>query len=182
MSNMNSKQWYVVYCKPQKEEFAQFHLQLKGIEVFLPMLLLPEALRRRKRILPLFPNYLFVRIRISEEYGYVLWSPGVKRFVSFDDVPLPLEDNIVDYLMEQANSEGIIPARSNLKVGQEVRITGGPFDGLVGIIQDPPDAKGRVRVLMKLLSRQVKIDVPVHFVASGQLGYEPQAGSLNTTR
>jgi transcription antitermination factor NusG len=165
MSEVGKREWYVVYSKPHREESAQFHLQSKGIEVFFPRLLLPESLRRR--IVPLFPNYLFVRIHLLEQYHYVLWSPGVKRFVSFNDVPLPLDDNIAGYLMQQANSDGIITARSNLKVGQEVRINGGPFDGLVGMIQESPNARGRVKVLMKLLSRQIKVEVPVHFVKSG---------------
>jgi transcriptional antiterminator NusG len=110
---------------------------------------------------------LFVRIDLSEEYYYVLWSPGVKRFIGFNGSPTPLDDDIVDFLMQQASDEGIIPARSNLKVGQKVQISGGPFDGLVGIIEEPPNAKGRVKVLLNLLSRQVKAEVPVEFVRSG---------------
>ena len=69
--------------------------------------------------------------------------------------------------MQQANPEGIITARSHLKVGQEVRITGGSFDGLVGIIHRPPDAKGRVTVHMNLLSRQVQVEVQAHLLKSG---------------
>ena len=167
MQNLGGKEWYVVYSKPNKEEFAHFHLRLKGIDVFFPRLVLPESVKKHKRIIPLFPNYLFVRIRISEEYYYVLWSPGVKRFVSFNDFPVPVDVNIVRYLMQRSNPEGIIMAASNLKVGQEVRINGGPFDGLVGIIKAPPDSKGRIGVLMDLLSRQVHVEVPLRFVNSG---------------
>jgi transcriptional antiterminator NusG len=167
MSLFENKAWYVVYSKAHREELAEFHLRSKGLEVFFPRLLLPPSLRRRKQIVPLFPNYLFVRIRIPEEYECVIWSPGVKRFVSFNDDPRPIEDELVSYLMHQANPAGVIPARSDLKVGQEVRITGGPFDGLAGIIQEPPDARGRVRILMEMLSRQVNVEVPTHFIESG---------------
>jgi len=162
------QRWYVVYSKPRKEECAQFHLRSKGLEVFLPRLLLPQSVNRGKRVVPLFPNYLFVRIHIfSEEYSYVAWSPGVKRFIGFNGTPTPLDDGVVDFLMQQATDEGIITARSNLKVGQQVQISGGPFDGLVGVIQEPPNGKGRVKVLLNLLSRQVKGEVPVQFVKSG---------------
>jgi transcriptional antiterminator RfaH len=167
MSDINSRRWYVVYSKPHKEEFAQFHLRSKGLEVFFPRLLLPEYVQKRKRIVPLFPNYLFVRIHASEEYHYVLWSPGVKRILSFNGIPAPLDEGVVAFLVQQATPEGIIASRSNLRAGQEVRISGGPFDGLVGMIQEPPNAKGRVKVLMKLLSRQVEVEVPVQFVKSG---------------
>ena len=162
------RQWYTVYSKPQKEEFAQLQLRLKGLEVFLPKLLLPNNGKKRKQIVPLFPNYLFTRINIhSAEYGYTIWSPGVKRIVSFNGIPAPIDSDIVDYLMRQTNTEGLIPARSNLRVGQEVRIDGGPFDGLTGVIQEPPNAKGRVKVLLRLLNRPTRAEVPVQLVNSG---------------
>ena len=168
MHHSGGKQWYVVYTKPNGEEVACSHLRLKGIDVFFPRLLLPAALGKRKPIIPLFPNYLFVRIQIFEGYHYVAWSPGVKRFVAFNNsIPVPLDVNVVRYLMNQANSDGIIKARSKLKVGEEVLINGGPFEGLIGIIKEPPNAKGRLKVLMDLLSRQVQVEVPLSFCNSG---------------
>ena len=175
MSLLEKKEWYVVYTKPHKEDSAQFHLRLKGLEVFFPRLLLPQSFRKRKQIVPLFPNYLFVRIQLSEEYQFVVWSPGIRRFVSFNDAPAAMDEVVVKYLMQQANAAGVIAARSNLKVGQEVRISGGPFDGLAGIIQEPPDARGRVTVLMELLSRRIQVEVPVQFVRSGWIAYRPAA-------
>lgn len=174
MAHLGNRCWYAVYSKPQKEEAAHFHLRQKGVEVFLPKLLLPSDQRYRRRVVPLFPSYLFARIDAnSEEYGYVIWSPGVKRLVSFNDVPAPIDDTVVDFLIKEGNAGGVIPARSNLRVGQEVRIDGGPFDGLVGIIQQPPNAKGRVKVLLGLLNRETKVEVPVRFVNCGWVSSRP---------
>ena len=168
MHHSGGKQWYVVYTKPNGEELACSHLRLKGVDVFFPRLLLPAALGKRKPIIPLFPNYLFVRIQIFEGYHYVAWSPGVKRFVAFNNsIPVPLDVNVVRYLMDQANSDGVIKARSKLKAGEEVLINGGPFEGVIGIIKEPPNAKGRLKVLMDLLSRQVQVEVPLSFCNSG---------------
>src|SRR4029077_19678854 len=83
------RDWYVVYSKPHKEEQAQFHLRMKGLDVFFPRLDLVRVSERRKRVIPLFPNYLFVRIDLETEFHYVTWSPGVKRLVSFGDRPIP---------------------------------------------------------------------------------------------
>ena len=159
-------QWYVAYSKPRKEDVAQFHLLRKGVEVFFPRLLLAQSLPKHRQLVPLFPNYLFVKIQEPEEFGYARWSPGVNCLVSFNGTPAPVDEAIIMFLKEQATPEGILIARSTLQVGQEVQIIKGSFSGLVGVIQNPPDAKGRVRVLMQLLSRQVKVDVPVHFVES----------------
>lgn len=68
------------------------------------------------------------------------------------------------FLMGQAGPDGIISAQCNVTIGQQISIDGGPFDGLVGIIQEPPNAKGRVKVLLQLLNRPTKVDVPVRYV------------------
>jgi transcriptional antiterminator RfaH len=169
------RDWYVVYSKPHKEEQAQFHLRMKNLDVFFPRLDLVRVAEKRKRIIPLFPNYLFVRIHLPTEFHYVSWSPGVKRIVSFGDRPIPLDERVVDFLRQQTDPEGVIKSRSQLRPGQEVEIRGGPFDGLIAIIQDPPDAKGRVRILLKLLSRQISVKLGVEFIKGEWVALDPVA-------
>lgn len=162
---MTNRAWYVVYSKSQSEELAQFHLQLKGLDCFFPRMLLPVSVQTHRRAIPLFPNYLFVRIHLLSQYHQVIWSPGVKYLVSAGGNPLPVDDDVVGYLRQRANSEEFITVRSSLKAGQKVQVGGGPFEGLEGIIQHPPDARGRVKVLMNLLSREIKVDLPARFFA-----------------
>jgi transcriptional antiterminator RfaH len=160
-----AKYWFAVYTKPQKEEYAELNLKLRGVDTFYPKLFLPKPAKRKTQLVPLFPNYLFVHCEIiTEEYGTIVWCPGVKRLVSFNGVPAIVDDSIMEFLMDQAGANGIIAARCNVDVGQRVSIAGGPFDGLVGIIQEPPNARGRVKVLLQLLNRETKVDVPVQFI------------------
>ena len=108
------RQWYVLYSKPQKEDYARFHLSAKGLEVFFPQLLFPDSAKKRKRLVPLFPNYLFVRLNLfSEEFSHAKWSPGVSRVVSFNGIPAPIDRRVVELLMQQVNREGVIEARPN---------------------------------------------------------------------
>lgn len=172
--------WYVVYSKPHKEEQVRLHLGLKGIETFFPRLKMPGGAGSKKGITPLFPNYLFVRVALATEAHYVIWSPGVKRIVTFGDAPIPLDESIVRFLKEQADANGIIQARSRLAPGQQVEITGGPFNGFVGIIENPPNAKGRVKILLKLLSRQISVKLGVEFVRNQAVAIAP-AAALNGT-
>jgi transcriptional antiterminator RfaH len=171
-----NKHWCVVYTKAQKEEFAEVNLRLRRIDTFFPKLFLPKSAKRKKQIVPLFPNYLFVCVDVvSEEYASIIWCPGVKRMVSFNGIPATVEESIMAFLMSQAGADGIISARCNISIGQQVAIDGGPFDGLVGIIQEPPNARGRVKILLELLNQPTRVDVPVQFikaswVASGSLG------------
>ena len=161
----HNKHWCAVYTKPQREEFAQMNLHLRGVETFFPKLILPKSAKRKKHIVALFPNYLFVCIEvISVEYASVIWCPGVKRIVSFNGTPAIVEASMIAFLMGQAEADGVISARCNVAIGQQVAINGGPFDGLVGIIQEPPNARGRVKILLELLSRPTRVDVPVQFI------------------
>ena len=165
-SFQSGKKWYVVLTKVRSEETAQIHLSTKGIEVFYPKLILP-VVKSGRHIVSLFPNYLFVRFDVSSEYYQVVWCRGVKRVVSFGGTPAVVENSVVDFMREKADPRGLIPAKSNLKVGDKVQIANGPFKGLVGIIQEPPDTKSRVRVLMGILSRNVQVEVPAGYIDIG---------------
>jgi transcriptional antiterminator RfaH len=158
------RDWYVVYSKPRKEEQVQLHLGMKGIESFFPRLQLPSNGPVKRPVTALFPNYLFVRLDLAAEAHYVIWSPGVKRIVSCSDAPIPLDETVVQFLRERADPAGLIRARSQLSIGQQVEISGGPFHGFIGIIENPPNAQGRVRVLLKLLSRQISVKLGVEFI------------------
>jgi transcriptional antiterminator NusG len=157
--------WCVVYTKAQKEDLAELNLRQRGFETFYPKLLLPKSGKRKRDIVSMFPNYVFLRMddRI-DGYSAIIWCPGIKRLVGFDGVPAIIEASIMAFLMDQAGPDGVIAARCNVAVGQQVAINGGPFDGLIGIIQEPPNARGRVKVLLQLLNRPTKVDVPVKFV------------------
>src|SRR5262249_61630290 len=94
------RDWYVVYSKPHKEEQAQFHLRMKGLEVFFPRLDLVRVAEKRKRIIPLFPNYLFVRIHLPTEFHYVVLSPWGKRIASFGERAIRLDEWVIDFVKQ----------------------------------------------------------------------------------
>jgi len=176
------RQWYVVYSKPHKEEQVRFHLALKGIESFFPRLQIPGCSGRKRSITPLFPNYLFVRVDLANEAHYVIWSPGVKRIVSFSDRPVPLDEAVIQFLKQRADSDGIIQAQSCLSAGQQVEIVGGPFNGFIGIIENPPNAKGRVQILLKLLSRHISVKLGVEFIRTQSVAIAPAAATTLNDR
>jgi transcriptional antiterminator RfaH len=159
------RQWFVLYTKRLQEIVAKRHLEQKGCVAYLPMLYQPWK-RRGRTIEPLFPNYLFVHIHYPDEARIALWTPGMKRFVSFGPEPAPLDDGVIQFLRDKAGSTGIIEARTPLEVGDEVTVSGGPFEGLAGIIQNPPDAKGRVRILMNILNQAAPVSLPAGWVKS----------------
>src|SRR5262245_54247375 len=118
-----NKQWCAVYTKPQREEFAEVNLHLRGVETFFPKLFLPKSAKRKKQIVPLFPSYLFVCIDIiSFEYASVIWCPGVKRMVTFNGTPAIVEESIMAFLMGQAGADGVISSWCSVSIGVQVDI------------------------------------------------------------
>lgn len=175
VENGRRRGWYVVYSHPHKEEQAQFRLRLKGLECFFPRLRVPGPRENKSRVIALFPNYIFVRFHVGTESHLIVWTPGVKRIVSFGTEPIPLPDDAVHFLQCQADPDGVIQAQSKIACGQQVEICGGPFEGLIGIIEVPPDSKGRVKVLLRLLNRQVSVKFGVELIKGSSTAWAPGA-------
>ena len=150
--------WYVVSSKLRRERYATEQLRQRGVDAYLPRLLL---VRRGARIVrPLFPGYLFARLVLPGDAARVAWTPGVRRLVTFEGEAPALPPAAIDFLRAQAGTDGVIAARSRpLPVGRRVRVTDGPLAGLVGIIEDPPDARGRVGVLTDILRAHTRVSI-----------------------
>lgn len=150
--------WYVVSIKPRREDFAASQLEQRAIEVFLPRIVLSR--RGETVVRPMFPGYLFTRMVLRAQASRVTWAPGVRRLVTFEDEAPEVPPSAIEFLRAQAGPDGLIVARPRpLPIGRRVRVTNGPLSGLVGIIEDPPDARGRVGVLMDILRRQTRVSV-----------------------
>ena len=161
---VGSRRWFVISTKVRREHYAQEQLQRRGVETFLPRIVEHGRLRLTPNIAPLFPGYLFVHVDLEQQYFDVAWAPGVRKFIGFGALPSALDDALIDFLQARVGSEGVIRIVPAFKQGDLVRITHGPFEGLIGIIERPVSRQGRVRVLMELLRRQTRVDVPQRIV------------------
>jgi len=159
-----SPRWYVIGAKARREQFAQEQLARRGVVTFLPRIVEPPGIHGRSVIAPLFPGYLFVQIDIEDQYFDVVWTPGVRKFIGFGTLPSPLDDTVVEFLQARTGQEGILRVMPIFRAGERVRITHGPLEGLVGIIECPGSGRGRVRVLMELLRRQTRVEVPQQMI------------------
>ncbi len=80
--------------------------------------------------------------------------------VAFGDVPTPVEREVIDYLVERCGEEGVVRRPPCFAEGDVVRVTGGPLEGLRGIVQRGASGRERVRVLMQLLRRHTQVSLP----------------------
>jgi transcriptional antiterminator RfaH len=158
--DVSSRQWYVVNTKARKEDYAEWQLRRRGVVTFLPWIVHPSPVSVETIAAPLFPGYLFVHVSLELDYWNVAWAPGVRKLVGFGDVPSPVDDGVIHFLRERAGHDGIVRMFPVYHEGDRVRIKQGPLAGLIGIIENPCSGRGRVRVLMELLQRQTRVEVP----------------------
>ena len=150
--------WYVVQTKPREEEKASFYLEKENVEVYQPKM---EVYTWRHRTLsqkPLFPGYLFVKFDLDTHIGRVRWTRGVRKILMQSDNPTPLSEEIIDSIKGLAQRDGII-RKQIFQQKEKVRIKTGPFKGLEGIFENWISDKGRVQVLLNMVSYQHKVSL-----------------------
>jgi transcription antitermination factor NusG len=128
-----SATWYAIYTKCHHEFTIWSQLQKKSIENFFPCV--TRWSRRKDRKLkiqvPLFPGYIFVRIKITPYHALeVLKINGVVRFLGESNQrPVDIPDIQIESLKTViASGEQILPF-AYLRVGQRVCVRRGPFEG-----------------------------------------------------
>jgi len=126
-----------------------------------------EALRRWRgrtirRLEALFPSYLFVRMTLEPETWHTVnWTPGVKRIVGTDEVPVPVPDEAIDLIKARCQAGDVVPWASNLRPGSHVRIKDGPLAGLEGVLERVAPRSERVRVLLSLLQTPARVEIEI---------------------
>ncbi|HEY7556792.1 MAG TPA: transcription termination/antitermination NusG family protein [Candidatus Binatia bacterium] len=158
--------WYAIRSKPNREKEVQKRLRDLGIEVFLPWM---RARRRRRGrhqwvLVPLFPGYLFSFLDLVVSGKTARYVPGVRDFLKFGSHVAEVSQQIIDELRERCPGgvAEIDPLR--LAPGEIVRIQEGPFAGVEAIFQRALKDSERVAVLLEILGRQTKLELPAEAI------------------
>jgi len=154
--------WGIIQTHSNREAVAAAELARKGIQNYLPRIAIIGRLGTR-RLVPLFPGYLFVRIG-------PLWYPiistvGVLRLLrNGERQPARIDDAIVRDIRAR-EVRGIVQLPKRIAVGDRVKIIRGSFRDHVAVYEGM-SGKERQRVLLELLGRQVRVELdPDDFVA-----------------
>ncbi len=158
--------WYAIKCKPNREKEVQKRLTDLGIEVFLPWI---RARRRRHGsprwvLVPLFPSYLFTRLDLQVSGKAARYVPGVRDFLKFGSHVAEVSEGIIEQLRERCPGGVAQVDPMRFKPGQTVRIQEGPFAGVEAIFERTLKDSERVAVLLEILGRQTKLELPVESI------------------
>src|SRR6202040_3588465 len=89
--------------------------------------------RRVKLLLPLFPGYVFVRLKLHDSLK-VLQVPGVAKLVGFSGTPAALPQEEIETLRMSLSNGVRVEPHPYLNVGRRVRVKTGPLVGLEGVL------------------------------------------------
>jgi len=161
------ERWYVARTLAQRELQAATQLGNQGFRVFLPRYWKNRRHARKVETIsaPLFPRYLFVILdRTRDRWRSVNGTLGIERLIMQAGEPQSVPHGVVESLLELGDADGNIRFRFDLKEGQNIRVTAGPFANLIGQL-DKLDDHGRVRVLLEIMGATVRVALPETLVA-----------------
>jgi transcription antitermination factor NusG len=113
--------------------------------------------RRKKMVVPLFPNYVFVRLSAVQRH-LVLSIAGVTRFVSFCGSPARLSDEEMIVLKTFSEGKMNVDKEEFYSVGDKVKVVSGALAGMEGMLIE---RKGNQRFLVRFNSIEQAVSVQI---------------------
>jgi len=106
-----------------------------------------------------FPGYILVNMIMDEDSWYVVRnSPGVTGFVGMGNKPTALREEEVNKIMQRIESDEP-RLKVSFELGEQVRITGGPFAEFNGIVEEIYPDKGKAKVMVSFFNRETPVEV-----------------------
>ena len=174
--------WFVVhtyagYENKVKQNLASrvrsMNVEEQIFEVVIPMEDVIEFKGGRKVVVQkkVFPGYLLVRMALDDDSWYVVRNtPGVTGFVGNGARPTPLSRKEVEDILgsgeaEEPGQEKKVRPRLEYEVGEQVRVTTGPFADFNGAISDIDVDRSKLKVLVNIFGRETPVELELGQVA-----------------
>ena len=166
------KRWYIVHAYSNFENKVadsireQAHAQ--GLDEHFSEILVPTEdvveIRRGRKVnteRKFFPGYVLVKMDLTDEaYHLIKNTPKVTGFLGTDKKPMPISDAEADRILHQVQ-EGIErpkPAVS-FEVGEQVRVSDGPFASFNGTVEEVDEGRSRVKVAVSIFGRATPVEL-----------------------
>lgn len=162
------RHWYVVQSKPQQTDRVAVQLEeLLAIEVYNPKIevRVVRGTRKTTQIKPLFPNYLFARLELPEQWKTITFTRGVTRVLGGWEDPRPVDDAVVDAIRTQERRKDRLISYYRFQPREGVVVRSGPLKDIHGIFDRYVDEGGRVRILLSLIGFDAAVELESEQVA-----------------
>jgi transcriptional antiterminator NusG len=158
LSNMEGKVKRMIETQLAREEMEDYIY-----EVLMPTEVVSEVKSGKKsqKTRKLYPGYVFLHMRLYDEDGKLLQGPwyyinGIDGVIGFvgGQTPHALKDSEIESILNHAKeAEGKEIPKVTYEVGENVRITDGPFLNLNGTIDEIDPAAGKLKVSVSIFGR-----------------------------
>lgn len=164
--------WYIVHAYSNFENKVADAIKQsaseKGMselfdEVFVPTEEVTEIRRGRKinterRYLP---GYVLVKMVLNDQtYHLIKETPKVTGFLGSGNKPMPVSQREVDRIRGVV-TDSIERPRSTItfEIGENVRVTDGPFASFSGVVEDVDEDQQRVKVAVSIFGRATPVEL-----------------------
>lgn len=160
MPEIKEKAWFALYTKPRSEFKAAEQIGECGIYYFLPAITrIKQWSDRKKKVTePLLRGYIFI-LADEKERIISLEQQSVVRCIFDSGRPAKIPQWQIDNLKTMLNSNSELFIKEGLIPGTQVKIKDGPFDGIVGVVQNSESGK-TIAVSIDLLNRSIIAHLP----------------------
>jgi len=163
----NGANWYVAHTysgyenavKTTIEKFvANRHLEDMIVDIRIPMETVTEvtdtgAIKDVER--KVFPGYVLIKMVMTDDTWHLIRNiRGVTGFVGSANNPIPLtEEEVLALGMEK--HEIIV----KYKEGDRVKITDGPLESFIGVVEEIAPEKNKLRVVVSMFGRETPVEL-----------------------
>ena len=158
--------WFVVYTQPREEHIAEENLARQGYDAYWPRYRKRVAHARKVREVSasLFPRYAFDPLVTG--WRNIRSTRGCIDVIRNGFDPTPVPNALVTSIRAREDEQGcvVLGKQAEFVKGQHIKLKGDAFQGQSLIFETMKD-NDRVVVLMTLLGREFKVEVPVANVA-----------------
>ena len=108
-----------------------------------------------------FPGYILVKMEMSDECWHVVKNtPRVSGFLGSRNKPQPISDAEAERIIKQME-EGIERPQTvvDFEIGEQIRVTDGPFASFVGVVEEVDSEKSRLKVSVSIFGRYTPVEL-----------------------
>lgn len=162
------RSWYVIHTYSGYEDQVADNLKQRvvsmGMDDKIFNVLVPtekniEMKGGKKKVTEkkVFPGYVLVEMIVTEDSWYVVRNtPNVTGFIGFGTRPTPMSQQEIKRLMKKMGQEE--PRyKIDFKIGEQVKITDGPFKDFDGVVDEVDEQKGKIKVLVNMFGRETPV-------------------------
>lgn len=107
----------------------------------------------------IFPGYVLVKMLVTEASWYVVRNtPSVTGFIGSGTIPVPISDAEMETIKKRMVVEEP-KHKIDLKIGDLVHITDGPFKEYDGTVSEVDEARGKIKVLVSIFGRETPVEL-----------------------